>query len=417
MARPKKLRTAYEEDPESGRLPGSDEGVGDGEREMAGGTISGASGREETGVEVEDEAVEAARELIQNVKGLSDKSAKFYLYRSDPKRKMFQGAYLAVYPLDIDLDVVYQDAQRAFGGGYFMLVARDAKRMLGRAQFEVEKVNQPGEVEEPKKNEGLNVDDALGRLVAITEKRTLLDAAGALTGGKKEGRDEGGMVAAMAQMFAASMKAQQESTALMFKILMDRGAPREVGSTDTIMEAIKLGSHLAGGKLPIEESEEGLGGIIRGLAPVIAPIIHRLMGAVPQPPATLAPAPRPGAHVPPPPPSPALPGAPEPVPVPVSAPAEDIRSIVMRRITDEIAFTLRLPATPRLYGHIIDYIDAYAPDLLLMAQNYNADEFVAYVVGLDPRFTGREEWFRGLYAYLMEEVTAEGATDPGGKGE
>ena len=90
---------------------------------------------------------------------------------------------------------------------------------------------------------------------------------------------------------------------------------------------------------------------------------------------------------------------------------EDPQVVILRRVVEEIKFVLTLPVTPKLRDHVIDYIDAYMPDILRQAEAVPADMFAAYVVGLDLAFSGREAFFIDLHKQYMASV--EESVPPG----
>jgi len=227
------------------------------------------------------------------------------------------------------------------------------------------------------------------------------------------GRERGAQPSACPAMtmMLTMMQCVMQQTAELLRALSQKSvAPPS--TADSMIEAIKFGAQISGGKVPLDESEGGgVLDMLKGMVPYIPQIIAGLTGR------SAAPAPRPApAHpgVAPVPARPAIPGAvipPQPAPVdpsagvpPSAATPEDARALVMRRIVDEIRFSMNLPPSPKLFDHILDYIEAYMPEIVRQAEVLEGSTFAAYVVTLDPAFAGREDFFLALHKHLMESM-------------
>jgi hypothetical protein len=228
----------------------------------------------------------------------------------------------------------------------------------------------------------------------------------------------------MVGVLTVMLTGMQQQNLEMLKIMMTQRQAAPQGGNEALLEAIKLGSALAGGKVPLEEGEGGIMELLSGLKPYIPQIVSLITGFFtqrqPQVPMVRPLINRPGMVVPKPLPPNVVPPVPEAVPSAPPTP-EDAQAVVMRRIVEEIKFVLTLPVTPKSREHVINYIDAYMPDILKQAEAAPADMFAAYVVTLDPAFAGHESFFMDLhrqYIGLLEEEPGDPANpDPPGEPE
>jgi hypothetical protein len=247
-------------------------------------------------------------------------------------------------------------------------------------------------------------EDPFARLSNSIEKAMIIDRAANIMGDKgKTVEVAKGADPAVTMMMSMITGMQLQNTELM-KIMMTQRNEKP-GGNDALIEAIKLGSALAGGKLPVEEGEGGIMEMLKPLIPAIPQILAMLTGKGPRPPVLT----RPVTNVPP---------HPVPAPAPVSSEVlaehvqvpptpEEAKALVMGRIVDEVKFVLSLPVSPKLREHVIEYIESYAPDILRQAEVTTPELFAGYVVTLDPAFAGKEQFFIDLhkqYISGLEEV-------------
>jgi hypothetical protein len=163
-----------------------------------------------------------------------------------------------------------------------------------------------------------------------------------------------------------------------------------------------------------EGGEGGVMDLLKGLVPYVPQILAGLRGTPQAPPRQAmppvphpVPAPvHPGVLVGP---AAGTPGAPSLAPP--ADPAEAGRALVMARIVEEIKFILTLPPTPKLYDHVINYIDSYMPDIIRQAEVIEAETFASYVVTLDPAFSEKKQFFLDLHKHLLDSMEEVGPED------
>jgi hypothetical protein len=338
--------------------------------------------------------------MMNDCAGVTDGEIVFWLHRANEKNKSLHATYLKRYPKETSFAEIFDEARDQYGAGDYVLLAKKDEVMFRKMAFSTEKPKEAEKVIVPPK------EDPMDRLSVAMERLTVVDKVGRII---NDARDKPG-TDPMVGVLTVMLTGMQQQNTEMLKIMMEqRHAPAQSGN-ESLLEAIKLGSALAGGKIPLEEGEGGIVELLSGLKPYIPQIIGFFTQRQPQVPGRL-PINRPGMVVPRPMPAnaalPATPPAPETPPGP-----EDVRAMVMRRIVDEIKFVLTLPVTPKLREHVIDYIEAYLPDILKQAEVAPADMFAAYVVTLDPSFAGHEDFFMDLhrqYIGLLEEEPGEPA--------
>lgn len=359
----------------------------------------------------ESEIVDAERDkmeqIMSDIAGAASGEFVFWLHRASEKNRALHGMFLKRYPSDTKIIDIVEEARDTFGGGDFVLVVKKDDLMFRKASFSTEKVVPVAPAKEPPPT------DPFTALAASMEKALVMDRGIQMLGSRKEGagpEKAGNGIDSVITMMMTMMTGMQNQNTELLKIMMTQRNEPKGGDNDSLLEAIKLGSALAGGKLPIEEGEGGIGEILKSLTPILPQIIQGLMGkGGPRP----APVTRPATSHP-------VPGVPvpgvvtEPVPPEVLAAhtvAADPAMIVRQRIVDEVKFVLALPPSPKLYEHVISYIDAYAPDILQQAEIAPEEVFVSYIVGIDPAFVGHEDFFRNLHRMYMAGATGDEEPD------
>lgn len=338
--------------------------------------------------------------MMDSIAGVTEGEVVFWLHRASDKNKMLHGSFLMRYPKETPLIDIVEQARDKYNGGDFVLLAKKDGVLFRKAAFTCEKPMGPVI---PMEKASPVVEDPFARLSNSIEKAMIIDrAASVMDRGPKDADKPKGADPVATMMMAMMTGMQQQNTELL-KILMTPKAA-EKGANETMLEAIRLGSALAGKELPGDTEGGGLVEMLKPLIPMIPQLLQMLTGKaqparpVARPGVPPVPRPLPGA-----PPAPAVTaGVPPDVP-----PVEDAQAVIMRRVLDEIKFSLTLPASPKLYEHVINYIDAYAPDLLQQAEIAPADMFANYVVALDPAFAGREQFFLDLHKFYMSSILEE----------
>jgi hypothetical protein len=350
----------------------------------------------QTGAEEEiDREMDKYTRMMNDCAGVTDGEIVFWLHRANEKNKALHATYLKRYPKETSFAEIFDEARDQYGAGDYVLLAKKDEVMFRKMAFSTEKPKEPEKVIVPPK------EDPMDRLSVAMERLTVVDKVGRII---NDARDKPG-TDPMVSVLTVMLTGMQQQNTEMLKIMMAQRQAPSPGGNESLLEAIKLGSALAGGKIPLEEGEGGIMELLSGLKPYIPQIIGFFTQRQGQP--VRPPMNRPGMVVPRPMPAntalPATPLVPETPPGP-----EDVRAMVMRRIVDEIKFVLTLPATPKLREHAIDYIEAYMPDILRQAEAAPADMFAAYVVTLDPAFVGQEAFFKDLHRQYMSSLDQEG---------
>jgi hypothetical protein len=343
--------------------------------------------------------------MMDSIAGVTEGEVVFWLHRASEKNKMLHGSFLMRYPKETPLIDIVEQARDKYNGGDFVLLAKKDGVLFRKASFTCERPTVP---EIAMERQPPPPEDPFARLSSSIEKAMIIDrAASVMDRGPKESEKPKGadpMVTVMTGMIAGL---QQQNTELL-KLLMTP-KPESKGANETMLEAIRLGSALAGKELPGGEESGGIAEMIKPLMPYIPQILAMLTGkGIPvrppmRPGAPVTPRPLPGA-------APAVPavtaGVPPEAP-PEMPPPEDAKAVILRRIVEEIKFNLTLPPSPKLYEHVINYIDAYMPDLLLQAEIAPPEIFAGYVVTLDPAFVGHEEFFMNLHKFYTAAISEE----------
>lgn len=358
----------------------------------------------QTGEEQEIDAEQDKYERMMNdIAGATEGEIVLWLHRASEKNKALHGSFLKRYPKETKFIEIFEDARDNYNGGDFVLIAKKDDVMFRKAAFTCERVIAPEKkVEKPPV-------DPFAQLGAAMEKALVVDRANQMLNPQSPAKGVDPVFTLMMTM----MQGMNDQNKILMEAMVNNR--RESGGDNSaLIEAIKLGSALSGGKLPIEEGEGTIGEILKQLAPVLPQLIAGLLGRVPA--SSPRPAP-PRGSVPIPAPA-AVPAA--AVPPSLAAPAapavpEDARALVLRRIVEEVRFTLKLPMTPKLREHVINYIDAYMPDILQQAESTTAELFAAYAVTLDPEFAGKEQFFIDLHKQYMTGLEP-GEVEPGEEG-
>jgi hypothetical protein len=339
-----------------------------------------------------DEEIDKYKRMMDDCAGVTDGEIVYWLHKANDKNKSLHATYLKRYPKDTPLSEIHDEARDKYGPGDYVLVAKKDDVMFRKLPFSTGVPIQPEKaVEIPKV-------DPFTALSGSIEKALVMDRAAAMMAGKKEDKGVDPSITLLTTVLTGMMA---QNTALLQGMMTQRNTPPPAQDNTAMIEAVKLGVSVAGGKLPFEEGEGGgWVEILKGLAPYVPQLIAGLRGAPPVAPMRRAPvAPHP------------LPATPAAAGVITAAvPPTDPRALVMARIVEEIRFVLTLPPTPKLYDHVIDYIDAYMPEIIKQAEVIEAETFADYVVTLDPAFTERKQFFLDLHKHLlssMEEVVPE----------
>ena len=341
--------------------------------------------------------------MMDSIAGVTEGEVVFWLHRASEKNKMLHGSFLMRYPKETPLIDIVEQARDKYGGGDFILLAKKDGVLFRKAPFTCEKPIGPV-VEMVKQAPA--PEDPFARLSNSIEKAMIIDrAASVMDRGPKEPAAPKGADPMIAVMTAMITGMQAQNLELLKLIMAPK--PQEKGANETMLEAIRLGSALAGKELPGDGGGEGIMDMIKPLVPMIPQLLQMLTGKG----APARPVLRPGAPVPPRP----LPGAAIPPAVPIATAGvppevpvvEDAQTVIQRRVMDEIRFSLTLPPSPKLFEHVLNYIDAYMPDLLQQAEVAPADLFAGYVVTLDPSFAGREQFFMDLHKFYKASIEEE----------
>lgn len=351
--------------------------------------------------EIIDLEMDKYTRMMNDCAGVTDGEIVFWLHRASEKNKALHATFLKRYPKETSFAEIFEEARDVYGSGDYVLLAKKDEVMFRKMSFTTER-QKVAEAPPPEPK-----IDPLEKLSVAMERLAVVDKVSRIINDSREKPVPPGVDPTVQLMMTMMQGVMQQNTALLQGIMTQkRESP---GGNDSLLEAIKLGSALAGGKLPMEEGEGGVMELLKGLAPYVPQIIASLTGR------GGAPVPRPVAPGSP---RPAIAGAvPVPTPAPVAAPAgvppaEDARAMVMSRIVEEIKFILTLPASPKLYDHVINYIDSYMPDLLRQAEVVEGETFASYVVTLDPSFSGNKQFFLDLHKHYMEGMEEVGPDDP-----
>lgn len=348
----------------------------------------------QTGSEEEiDKEMDKYTRMMNDCAGVTDGEIVFWLHRANEKNKSLHATYLKRYPKETSFAEIFDEARDQYGAGDYVLLAKKDEVMFRKMSFST------GLPKEPEKVIVEQKADPMDKLAIAMERLTVVDKISRII---NDARDKPAIpgVDPMVSVLTVMLTGMQQQNTEMLKIMMQQRAAPAVGGNDALMEAIKLGSALAGGKLPMEEGEGG----ILGLLGELKPFIPQIIAAFAKPGQARPVLTRPGVVVPKPMPAPAPPGILNPLPSPEVSTVptvEDVNALLMRRIVEEIKFILTLPMTPKLREHVIEYIESYKPDILQQAEVVNADAFAAYVVTLDPAFAGHESFFIDLHKQYM----------------
>jgi hypothetical protein len=349
-------------------------------------------------LEIIDEERSKIEQMMNDIAGVTTGEVIYWLHRAAEKNKSLHGTFIKRYPRDTPYIDIFEEARDKYGGGDFVLVAQKDGVLFKKAAFSTEKPIVVEKVTPP------TPPDPFAGLAQSMEKALVIDRAANLMERGKPVEAPKGADPTVALLTTVLTGMMAQNTALLQGVMQQRKEP--AGDSNALMEAIKLGSALAGGKVPLGEEEPGgIMDIIKSLGPYVPQIIASLTGRGSAPPAAqpanrqMTPANRT-----------MIPGVPSvPLPAVVEVPQrpanpEDARAVVMRRIVDEIRFSLQLPPTPKIYDHIIDYIDAYMPEIIRQAEVIEGETFAAYVVTLDPAFTDHKQFFLDLHKHLLESM-------------
>jgi hypothetical protein len=354
-----------------------------------------------------EEEMDKYTRMMNDCAGVTDGEIIFWLHRANEKNKSLHASFLKRYPKETSFSEIFEEARDAYGAGDFVLVAKKDEVMFRKMSFSCEK---PKEGEKPAPEVKV---DPLEKLSVAMERLAVVDKVSRIINDSREKPATPGVDPTIQVMLTMLQGMQAQNTALLQGILSQRreAAP---GGNESLLEAIKLGSALAGGKIPLEEGEGGLVELLKPLIPHIPAVIAMLTGKGPQPQPPIVRGPVQPRPLPPHAAGSSAAGVPLPGPVPPVAVAvtEDPQALVMRRIVDEVKFVLTLPATPKLREHVINYIDSYNPDILRQADVVPADMFAAYVVSLDPAFAGQEAFFIDLHKQYMAGMDETPEPDP-----
>jgi hypothetical protein len=361
-----------------------------------------------------EEEMDKYTRMMNDCAGVTDGEVVFWLHRANEKNKALHSSFLKRYPKETPFSEIFEEARDEYGAGDFVLVAKKDDVMFRKMAFSCERpIRKEAPAEKPP-------EDPFKSMGAAIEKALVIDRAANMMRGNNPPAVEKGVDPTVTVMLTMIQGLQNQNTELLKGMMTRREAP---GGNESLLEAIKLGSMLSGGKLPIEEGDGGILDIIKGLGPYVPQIIAMLSGKGPHPathpprmpgaspvaPRPLPPAASRSASLPP-----AMPSGPAEVIEAPPAVAEDPQAVIMRRVVDEVKFVLTLPATPKLREHVIEYIDAYMPDILRQAEIVPAEMFAAYVVTLDPAFAGQEAFFIDLHKQYMAGMEEEpGKSDMG----
>lgn len=349
-------------------------------------------------IDVEKNQIEL---MMDSIAGVTDGEVVYWLHRASEKNKMLHGNFLMRYPKETPLIDIVEQARDKYHGGDFVLLAKKDGVLFRKAAFTCERAAEP-EVRMEKAPE-----DPFNRLSSSLEKALIIDRTSNLMRRVDRGDNDGKSSDPMIALMTIMMNGMRDQNTMLQKMLLERREAPEKTESSSLLEAIKLGSALSGGKLPIEEGEGGLVESLKSLVPYIPQVLSLLTGRKGAPP--------PGAAVGPKPlPLPAHPSAAAPTaetPTSPAPPVQDARAVIMARVLDEIKFVLSLSPSPKAYEHVVEYIETYAPDILQQAELTTPELFSAYVVTLDPSFIGREDFFIALHKHYMAGL--EGSPDPG----
>ena len=353
--------------------------------------------------EVIDGELTKIEQMMNDIAGVKEGDVIYWLHRANEKNKTLHGNFLKRYPRDTPYIDIFEEARDSYNGGDFVLIAKKDGVLYKKAWFTVEKP--AGKVVEIQKAP----EDPFARLSNSIEKAMIIDRAASVMDGRKATVEIPKGVDPVVGIMTTMLTGMQAQNLEMLKLLMAKKEEPK-GGNDALMDAIKLGVSISGGKVPFEEGEGGIMELLKPLIPHIPAVLSMLTGKGP---------PRPVLNRP-------ATSVPVPAPVPASAPAsvlemppqgsatpEDAQALVMRRIVDEVKFVMSLPPTPKLREHVIDYIDAYAPDILRQAEMTTAELFAGYVVTLDAAFAGQEAFFIDLHKQYMAGLQEEPADGEG----
>jgi hypothetical protein len=352
----------------------------------------------QTGAEEEiDREMDKYSRMMNDCAGVTDGEIVFWLHRANEKNKSLHATYLKRYPKETSFAEIFDEARDQYGAGDYVLLAKKDEVMFRKMAFSTEKPKEPEKaVVEPKV-------DPMDRLSVAMERLTVVDKVGRIINDAREKPGTDPMVGVLTVMLTGM---QQQNTEMLKIMMQQKQAPAQ-GGNESLLDAIKLGVSISGGKVPMEEGEGGFMEILSSLKPYVPQIISFLTARQPAVPGARPVPGRPGVVVPRP--LPVSAGAPPVLPPPETAvpPVEDARTVIMRRVVDEIKFVLTLPITPKAREHVINYIESYLPDVLQQAEIVNAEMFAAYAVTLDPAFAGQENFFMDLHRQYMSSLDQE----------
>ena len=334
-------------------------------------------------------------EMLSAFRG-TDSEAQAYLYRIDNTRGKMRGRFLSVYPVDVSIDVIYDDAQRKWKGGDFSLVIRDGSGMRRRQNFSVEPLPTDGTVVEV--DNGENMGKRLDRMIEVAEKTTLLDRASRMMNPPAPERNVG--MDQNTMMFLEMFRESQKTNALLMQTIMSGQSKQSTPASDMI-ELIRLGADLKEGRLPGSDDDDSMSGMLGKFAPVIAAVLGGAQTqAQPQPQPTRA----------------ALPPA-QPILAQTPKPQPTTEEVITRRVVDEIVFMSSFPLeadetkrNDRL-DHVLNYIEAYTPDILRQAAGIDATTFLSMIQPLHPALSDRGEFLTALHARNKVQFATADADD------
>jgi hypothetical protein len=237
----------------------------------------------------------------------------------------------------------------------------------------------------------------MNRTMALSEARKLVEL------NKPENRSTDSGMNALLGTLITNM--QQQNTALLTALAnlaqgrKESAAP--AGSLESVVEAIRLGANLAGGKIPGEDAEDGLIGLLKPLLPQILPLLSKLVSpaggpAVP-PKGALPP-----AKVPPPPPPPAAP----------SQPAENVDPLIQRKymlVLEELRDAVALPpvAWGDVFDYLAEYIDRKFPGSIEDMMGKTDEELKKHIEMLYPEFASRTDFFIAFRDHIKQNQGRE----------
>ena len=369
-------------------------------------------GELEQGVTLNPDAAEEydrVYDLLQSIAGNTEGNITLFLYESKPGNKTFAGPLVRDYTPDTDIKTIYSDIQNEFGGGDYVLVARQGNKILHRAYLSAKSTKTKEETGGQTANSKM-IDESFGRIASAVEKSVLLDKVQAITAGpRKEEKSDN----TMADILTALI---QQNSDMMKLLLTQRNNPPDSG-IDVIEKAIKIikiGGDFAAGREPGGE-EDSLIGLAKAFAPALTSIIQNAPpGRVAAP---VSPGLRPAARM--------LPKAPGKAPIPPPAalngpdsgnpPPPSVAEVVQTRIVNEINFMMLQPVSEKVFEHIEAYVDIYAPALLDELSNLDEENFLSQVVTLHPNFEKNREWLRAFYHFILgeKEETPQGESPEG----